>query len=90
MIAETDRESAGHSLFSSVPTVHMLNMIALVAAVLWLIGSVGAVTTLADTAEGNPALWDYVAEATEVGEYLIVTVMAWAAAAILSALQERP
>jgi hypothetical protein len=65
----------------------MLNMIALVTAVMWLLGSVGAISTLADETAGNPALWDYVVAATEAGEYLIVTAIAWSAAAIVRAVQ---
>ena len=86
---DTDRADSGRgSPFSTVPSVAMLNMIALVTAVLWLLGSVGAVTALADTTPDNPALWDYVLAATEAGEYLVVTAIAWSAAAIVRAVQE--
>ena len=87
---DTDRADAGRtSPFSTAPTVPMLNMIALVTAVMWLLGSVGAITTLADTSVDSPALWDYVVAATQAGAYLVVTVVAWFAAAIVSAIQQR-
>lgn len=85
--ADTDRAEVGRtSSFATVPSVRVLNMIALVTAVLWLLGSVGAVTSLADASNDSPALWDYVVAATEAGEYLIVTVIAWSSAAVLDSL----
>src|SRR3954469_10066990 len=87
---DTDRADSGRSSpFATVPTVPMLNMIALVTAVMWLLGSVGAITTLADESSGTPALWDYVVAATQAGEYLVVTAIAWSAAAIVSAIQHQ-
>ena len=85
---DTDRADAGrHGPFWTVPTVPMLNMIALVTAVMWLLGSVGAVTTLADSQSDSPALWDYVVAATDAAPYLVVTVIAWSAGAIIRELQ---
>lgn len=92
MITEHDLDGPGsddaappRSLFLELVSVRMLNMIALCTAVLWVVGSVGAVTSLARS--GDHATWEYVDAAAAAGEYLIVTVIAMSAAALLDAAQ---
>jgi len=86
--ADSQPSPAGRSLFTDLATPRMFNMIALCTAVLWVVGSVGAITSLAGSG-GDPATWQYVDAAASAGAYLIVTVLAMAAAALLDAVQHR-
>jgi len=93
MITEIDRpdtdaaDTTSSSPFGGVPSVKLLNMIALAAAVLWLLGAIGAVAGLADNDDGSKALWDYVLAAGEASGYLVVTLLAWIGAALVDAIK---
>lgn len=77
-----DASSAG--LFGSVVQPRTLNMVALGASVLWLLGIVAEISAVADRPGAD--VWDYVAAVNASAGFLIVTVIAWVGAAICDRL----
>ena len=66
----------------------VLNMVALVSSVMWLLAMLASVSSVS-TSTADPVAWDYVVAANDATGFLVVTVLAWVGAEIVRAIDPR-
>ena len=79
------REQA--SMFDQIVSTRTLNMVALATSVLWLLAMLSTMTRVAE-ADGDEAVWDYVAATNESAGFLVVAILAWIGAAVVGSLRD--